>query len=131
MPEQHLDVHELGSGLQEPGRVGVPELVGGDRLIDACPSEEPPQVGPHHVGHRRLTAGRLGKHEILLGLVREPKPKYLAEDIGQRHQATDLAAPSTTGVIIPPRYFLKRPFSVVVVWYEAIAKMAPTIHWLE
>jgi hypothetical protein len=87
MPEQHLDVHELGSGLQEPGRVGVPELVGGDRLIDACPSEEPPQVGPHHVGHRRLTAGLLGEYEVLLALIAQPEPKYLAEGLGQRHHA--------------------------------------------
>jgi hypothetical protein len=28
MPEQHLDTHELGTRLQEPGCVGVPELMG-------------------------------------------------------------------------------------------------------
>jgi hypothetical protein len=24
VPQQYLDVHELGAGLQEPGRIGVP-----------------------------------------------------------------------------------------------------------
>jgi hypothetical protein len=27
MPEQHPDVHELGAGLQEPGCIGMPELI--------------------------------------------------------------------------------------------------------
>ena len=35
MPEQRLDVHELGAGLQEPGGVGVAELVRRDFLVDA------------------------------------------------------------------------------------------------
>jgi hypothetical protein len=39
MPQQHLDVHELRAGLQEPDRIGMPELMGGDLLIDATASD--------------------------------------------------------------------------------------------
>jgi hypothetical protein len=35
VPEQRLDVHELGAGLEEPGRIGVPELVRRDFLVEA------------------------------------------------------------------------------------------------
>jgi hypothetical protein len=37
MPQQHLDVDELGAGLQQPGRVGVAELMRRDLLLDAGP----------------------------------------------------------------------------------------------
>lgn len=35
MPEQRLDVDELGPSLEEPGRIDVPELMGGDLLVEA------------------------------------------------------------------------------------------------
>jgi hypothetical protein len=35
MPEQRLDVHEFGAGFEEPGGVGMAELVGGDLLVEA------------------------------------------------------------------------------------------------
>jgi hypothetical protein len=37
VPEQGLDVHELGAGPQEPNRVGMPELMRRDLLVDAGP----------------------------------------------------------------------------------------------
>jgi uncharacterized membrane protein YhdT len=62
--------------------------------------------------------------EAVEGFIRAYSPQQLASLTGYPYLCN-------MGVIISPRYFLKRPFSVVVVWYEAIAKMAPTIHWLE
>jgi hypothetical protein len=46
VPEQGLDVHELGAGLQEPGRVGMPKLMRRDLLVDASPLDEPPGDSP-------------------------------------------------------------------------------------
>jgi hypothetical protein len=37
MSEQHLDIHELGAGLEQPCSVSVPELMRGDLLINAYP----------------------------------------------------------------------------------------------
>jgi hypothetical protein len=39
VPQQHLDVHELGAGPQEPSRVGMPELMRRDLLVDATASD--------------------------------------------------------------------------------------------
>jgi hypothetical protein len=50
MPQEHLDIHELGAGLQESSCVGMAELMGGDLLIDACPGNGATQVRPHHMG---------------------------------------------------------------------------------
>lgn len=54
MPEQRLNVHELGAGLKQPRRVGVPELVRRDLLIDAGPLDQAPQVSPDRVRPWRL-----------------------------------------------------------------------------
>jgi hypothetical protein len=45
------------------------ELMGRDRLIDACPIDEPPQIRMDCPGTWSLTAGLIGKHKLLLGFI--------------------------------------------------------------
>jgi hypothetical protein len=57
MPQQHLDIHQLGPRLQKPSRVGMPELMRRDLLVDACPPDEPPEIAPPCMGAGTLPPG--------------------------------------------------------------------------
>jgi hypothetical protein len=95
MPEQYLDVNELGAGLQEPCSVGVPEPVGRDRLIDAGPIEEPQQVGPHHMGDRRLAPGVLANTKSSLPLSFSQNPNTCLKLSGRGTRRSRLPLPMT------------------------------------
>ncbi len=46
MTEQGLDVHQLGPGVEQIGRVSMAQLVGRNLLVDVRLTEHPPQGRP-------------------------------------------------------------------------------------
>ncbi len=57
MAQQGLDVDQLGVVLQEPGSVGMPQLVRGDGFLDAGLLDQLAEVIPDRPGGHGLAAG--------------------------------------------------------------------------
>ena len=77
--EQRLDVHPLGSGVQEMGGVGVAPLVRADLLVDAGLLEHPPPGGPRRLGGHRLLPRRTGSRRWWFMAVPRARPSSCSD----------------------------------------------------
>ena len=79
MPQQRLDVHQLSTGVEQVGGVGMPQLVRADLLFDARLSDHQPQVGGSGLPRYGFLSDRTGNDILRFRSILEPKPEHSAE----------------------------------------------------
>ena len=87
MAEQSLDVHQLGTGVEQVGSVSMPQLVGADLLVDARLLQHQPQIRARRLPRDGFLTDRTGKNILALGPIFQPKPEHLAKRSRKRYQA--------------------------------------------